>query len=107
MMQAALLVILTHQGAVAAAAAAPLAGGSGNGSSSVLQLSLSRQVPASSSADFDWEARITRAEWRAEETALVLIDLWNCHVPLVRRDGARGASHCVCVMRGTYADTRE
>ena len=82
MMQAA-FVILAHQGCGAVAAAAAgldptFHAGDSNGSSSVLQLSLLRQVLASS-ADFGWDTSTTHAEWKAEETALILIDLWNCH----------------------------
>ena len=82
MVQAA-FVILAHQGCGAVAAAAAgldptFHAGDSNGSSSVLQLSLLRQVLASS-ADFGWDTSTTHAEWKAEETALILIDLWNCH----------------------------
>lgn len=46
----------------------------------VLELVLQQQVSsAPSSADFAWETSTAHTEWKAEETALILIDLWNCH----------------------------
>ena len=46
----------------------------------VLELVLQQQVSsAPSSADFTWETSTAHTEWKAEETALILIDLWNCH----------------------------
>jgi nicotinamidase-related amidase len=47
--------------------------------SSVLKLALRRQVQSPSSTDFSWETSIEHADWKANETALILIDLWNCH----------------------------
>jgi len=59
---------------LADSSASPLSRGS-----ETLSLGLTRQLPTASSADFGWVARSDAVEWRASETALVLIDLWNCH----------------------------
>jgi nicotinamidase-related amidase len=45
----------------------------------VLKVALRRQVQTTSSTVFSWEDSIMHTDWKADETALILIDLWNCH----------------------------